>query len=155
MSWGRKAAMAATLTGVLVLSGCGGGSSGLSTGDLAKKLVSICGTYASQIKAVPQPADVLTNSTSAATFFTRIGALYNKAQGDIDALKPADGAKAQWSKVTTSFHSLVSLINTITTKAQNKDRTGIQLLTQLGPATASLNTAADAIGATGCSKTTR
>jgi hypothetical protein len=144
--------LVAALVGAAVLTGCGGGSSGLAKADLAKKLDSICGSYATQIKAVPQPTDILTNSSSAATFFDKVAALYKKAEGEIDALKPADSVKSQWNDVTNNFHKLVTVIDTIKTKAENKDRSGIQMLSQIGPLTTSLNSAADAIGATGCSK---
>jgi len=142
------------LAGTLALTGCGSSSSGLSKSDLAAKTNTICTNSAASIKAIPQPADLVQNASSAAKYFDKIAAVYDKARSDLDALKPADSVKSQWNTLVSKFHALASIVDSIKTKAENKDRTGLQELTQVGPLTTSLNAATDAIGATACSKTT-
>jgi hypothetical protein len=141
---------AALATGV---AGCGGSSSsGLSKADLAKQVNAICANYNAKIKAVPQPSDIATNATSAATFFDKVAPLFDESLTKFKALKPADSVKSQYDDFLTKVGALASVIDQLKAKADAKDRTGIALLPQIQPATNAANSAANSIGATTCSQ---
>jgi hypothetical protein len=148
---GRSTVVALALTAVVAV-GCGSSSSsiGLSKQQLASRTNAICNKYKAKIAAVPQPSDVLTNHVSAARYFNQIAPLYDQAIGELGKLKPASSVQAQWSQVLSRFGAVANLVDQIKTKADNADRSGLALLSQVKPLTDSANTAADNIGATAC-----
>lgn len=147
-----RSAVAALAVAAVVAAGCGSSSSssGLSKQQLASKTDAICNKYKAKISAVPQPSDILTNHVSAARYFNQIAPLYDQAIVEFNKLKPASNVQAQWSQVVTRFGAVAGLVDQIKTKADNADRSGIALLSQVKPLTDSANSAASSIGATAC-----
>jgi hypothetical protein len=148
---GRSALIALSLAAIVV-AGCGSSSSssGLSKQELASKTNAICTKYAAKIATVQQPSDLLTNHVSAARYFDQIAPLYDQATAALNKLKPASNVQGQWSQVVSRFGAVAGIVDQIKTKADNGDRTGIALLSQVKPLTDSANAAADSIGATAC-----
>jgi hypothetical protein len=143
-----RAAGAVALT--IAVAACGSSSSGLSKAQLASKTDTICSKYSAKVKAVSQPADLLTNHVSAARFFGQVAALYDQALGEFRALKPDSSVKAQWEDTVSKFAALDNLVGELKSKAEHADRSGIALLSQIKPLTAAANAAASGIGATTC-----
>lgn len=149
----KRGSHAAAVIVTLALCGCGSSSSSpsLSKQQLASKMNAICTKYRAKIAAVPQPADVIQNHTSAARYFDQIAPLYDQAIAEMRVLKPAGDVKAQWDTLVAKFAAVSGVIDQIRTKADHADSTGIALLGRLAPLTSGANLAATNLGATGCS----
>ena len=146
------AAGAAALT--LAIAGCGGSSSGSSSGlskaQLASKTDAICSSASAQIKNIQVPGDLTTNRSAAAHYFDQIAPLYEQAILQFRALKPAPSVAAQWDSTVTKFAAVKVLVDDLKAKADSGDRSGIALLNQIRPLTSAANQAANALGATTC-----
>jgi hypothetical protein len=148
----RKATRIAVALTMAVAAGCGSSpsSDGLSKQQLASRTNAICDKYKAKIAAVSQPSDLVTNHASAAHYFDQIAPLYHQAIAEFHTLKPASSVQAQWSLVLSRFGAVGNLVDQIKTKADNGDRTGLALLSEVKPVTDSANAAAGSIGATAC-----
>jgi hypothetical protein len=148
----RHAAAALAAAAAIGVTGCGSSSSGggLSRSALASKMNTICTDSATKVKAIQQPADLLTNKNAAGTFFRQISAVYDTALSSFRALKPASDVQADYNTVITRLTSLTGLLHQVEAKAVAGDRSGIAMLSQVKPTTDALNAAAGKIGATGC-----
>jgi hypothetical protein len=134
--------------GALAVTGCGGG--GLSKSELARAANAICKRYNSQVQALQIPSSLAQSATAAAAFFDRLAPIFDAEVHRLQALKPADSARADWNAALEKFRRYTRLVDVLKTKADARDAGGVALLAQLGPVSAAANDAALSFGATDC-----
>ena len=149
----RGVAAAAVLVLGLVLAGCGGGGGGgdtLSKAQLVKRTNAICTRYATEGDKLTAPKDV-TDPAQAQRFFDRAHDIAERQQRDLEALRPAASAKAQYAALTKATQNATTLLEDLAMAAKARDaRKGASLLRRLQPDSDAVDKAANALGATRC-----
>jgi hypothetical protein len=124
----------------------------LSRSELAKKADAICKTGEKDAEAVKAPAS-FDDANDAAAYFEAIVPLHQKQTDSLAALKPDDGAKADWAAFMATQNANQALLDTILAKAKAKDPTGQQDLQKFTTQSQAFAAAAKKIGSTGCAGT--
>jgi predicted CopG family antitoxin len=136
---------------VLLLAGCGGGSSKLSKADLGKQAGAICNKASRDLGAVPQPANIQ-DANQAATYFEKVVAIADDAVGKLKKLKPEGSVKDAWNKYVAKQQQETAIFHTILNKAKAKDRSGLNDLQKAAALDNQVNAAAKAAGVPDCGK---
>jgi hypothetical protein len=139
---------------VLVLAGCGGGGGGdddaLSKAALVKRTNAICARYAKEGDRLAAPKDI-TDPAQARRFFDRAHDIAERQQRELEALRPAASAKAQYAALTKATQNATTLLEDLAAAAKARDaRKGASLLRRLQPDSDAVDKAANALGATRC-----
>jgi hypothetical protein len=137
----------------VALSACGssGSSSGLSRSDLVSKANAICQTAQTAAKAVPQPTS-LQDAATAAAYFDKVAPITAKETADMQALNPDGSASGDWKAFIAQQVSANALLQTIKSKADAKDPSGLQDLQKVKPQGDQVAAAATKLGATVCAQ---
>lgn len=134
------------------LAGCGGSSSSaLSRTQIDAKANAICAASAAQIQAVTTPSS-FQDANVAAAYFDQILPLTTAATQKLEALKPDGNVSADWNSFITLRKSGLTLLQTITHKADTKDATGLQDLAKAPAVEQQAFAAATKVGATACAQ---
>jgi hypothetical protein len=159
MNWSSVAAGLTIVTMGVGVSACGsssssassddGGAKGLDRKALATKLDAICTKAIDASKAIEAPAS-FEDPAVAAKYFDQIAPITDTETKAILALEPADDVKADFATFTTAQSAANTLLQTIKTKADTQDPTGLDDLKKVEPAGQSVADAAKKLGATSC-----
>jgi hypothetical protein len=148
----RGAAAGAVLAVALAAAGCGGGggSDRLSKKELAAKANAICARYSKEGDRLTAPKDI-TDAKQARAFFTKAHDIAKRQQDDLERLKPAASAKAQYAAMTGATGKATTLLGDLARAAAAKDaEKGASLLQHLQPDSDDVDRTANALGATRC-----
>ena len=148
MRTGIPAALAAAIT--LAVAGCGG-SGGLSKADLDAKVNAICKTDNAQQSKIVVPDDFATNPVTAGKYLGRLQTQKQSTIAALKKLKPGKAVKDDYDKYLADWDHALSLLASAKTKAQAKDRAGLQVVQQLGNyITSTMKPAERSLGFTVC-----
>lgn len=132
----------------LIVAGCGG-SNGLTRKQVAKKANAICAKYSQQGKDLGTPD--LSDPKKAEDYFTKAEALTTKQQKELEAVKPADSVKKDYTGLTSATGEVTALLGDLADAAKAKDnKKGVQLIQKLTPLSAKVDATAKQVGADSC-----
>jgi non-homologous end joining protein Ku len=134
------------------LTACGSSSSDtLSRSQIDAKANVICRVELTQGNAVKAPANIQ-DATAAAAYFDKIEPIVDAATTKLQALKPDDTVRAQWSAYIKARLASSSLLKTVRRKADAKDASGLTDLQRAPALQKTVHAAATAVGATACAQ---
>jgi hypothetical protein len=148
-------AMLAVLASLgLGLAACGGDSGGdkLSRSELAAKADAICRTGEKDAEDVEAPSD-FADPVASFAYFDKIVPLHQKQTDSLEALTPADDAKADWDAFIAAQRRNNELLITIRDKAKAKDRSGADDLRAFSENSRRFSAAAAKVGSKACAGT--
>lgn len=127
---------------VLVLAGCG--DDGLDRAELAQRAEAICVEYDREARALGELD--LADTEAAAAYFEQAADLAQRQQGELEALTPADDARAAFDAfVEASDRARAALA-----EAAETTPTREALLAEIEPLAADIDAAARELGADAC-----
>ena len=126
-----------------------GSGPALAKGALIAKANAICLATQTAARKVKAPAS-LQNPTVAAKYLDKIAPITAKETTDLQALKPADEVKADYTAFLAAQNAANSLIQTIKHKADTKDASGLKDLQKAAGTGQKVADTANKLGATTC-----
>ena len=152
----RASACLVLVTLGAAVAGCGGSSSGGGSAALTKAQIdsaanTICGAEATAGQAVPTPSNIQ-DATQAAAYFDQIDPIIAGATSKLVALKPDSSVAADWNAFIALRKQETTLIHTIRTKADAKDRSGLTDLQNSSALGQQVDAAATKVGAATCAE---
>jgi hypothetical protein len=151
-----SAAAAACALAVATLAGCGGSSSGGGSSALTKTQLdaqanAICAAESKAGEAIPAPSNI-NDATQAAAYFDKVDPVISGATAKLEALTPDSDAATDWNAFIALRKQLTALIHTVREKADAKDPSGLQDLTNSQALGKQVDTAATKVGAASCAE---
>ena len=130
-------------------SGDSSASKGLSRTALTAKVDAICTKAVTDSQQITAPTS-FADAAVAAKYFDQVAPITASETKAILALEPADDVKADFTAFTTAQSEANDLLQTIKSKADSQDASGMDDLKQVAPAGEKVAAAAKKLGATTC-----
>jgi hypothetical protein len=154
MNWTKAATGLAIVATSVGASACGSSSTSskpdtLTRTALISKVNAICTKATTAGKAIPAP-DSFEDAEVAARYFDQVAPITDTETKELLALKAGDDAKDDFAALTKAQRAANDLLQTIKSKADNKDPSGLEDLKKVQPAGAAVSAAATKLGAKAC-----